>query len=144
MQDFQFSVQNIIDNNGFGISVVGVGAVFLGLLMIFFFISAMPSVLGKVEKILGRMGITIGGHGHGHGHAPVVPKPPKSTAVQIAPDGEVDPDTIAAIAYVIAAEAELETLTDYTKITIRRDDSQQVWGVAGRMRTLAKRNPQAK
>lgn len=131
-----FSIQNIIENNGVGISIVGILVVFTGLFMIFLFISSLPSILRHLDAFTSKLGIQ--GHGHG-GHAkPAADKKSAAKETKVAP-ASPDTELAAVVAYVIAAELEHEALSDYTKITIRRDDSQQVWGVAGKMRTLATR-----
>ena len=139
MEGLNLDWQNVLDGNGLGISVVGVLAVFTGLFLISIFITILPNLLKLTDKLFEKLGIQSGGHGH----ATVPKKKPEkikaSPAKKPAEAEETDQDLIAAIAYVIAAEAELEAMSDYTKLTIRRDDSQQIWGVAGRMRTLATR-----
>jgi len=135
MNGLHLDWQQVIDGNGIGISIVGILAVFTGLFLIYLSISVLPRLLGIMHKILRKIGYEPSGHAHGS-----VPKPKvkKSLDTSTEPVNE-DEDLIAAIAYVIAAEAELEATSDYTKLTIRRDDTQHVWGVAGRMRTLATR-----
>ena len=142
MKGIELNWQNVVDGNGIGISIVGVMAVFVGLFMIFLFISVLPHALKWTEVVFEKLGIQSG-HGHSHGHAPgpkaKAAKPKTEVKSSDQPSSETDEELIAAIAYVIAAEAELEAMSDYTKLTIRRDDTQQIWGVAGRMRTLATR-----
>jgi len=139
MNGLELNWQNVVDGNGIGISIVGVLAVFIGLFLISMFITVLPTVLRFTDKVFEKLGIQTGAHGH----APVAkPKAkPKDTAAgkTLPATASEDESLIAAIAYVIAAETELEAMSDYTKLTIRRDDTQHVWGVAGRMRTLATR-----
>lgn len=134
MNDTPISIQNIIDANGISISIVGIMAVFIGLFLIFLFINSLPSILRITDALFSRWG--IGSHGH-DGHAHPAAAAQKSAKQKSKTDNQ---DLVAAIAYVISAELENEAQSDYTKITIRRDDSQQIWGVAGKMRTLANRN----
>jgi hypothetical protein len=136
MNDTHFSVQNIIDANGISISVVGIVVVFFGLFLIFIFINSLPFLLRIADALFSRVRIKSSDHGHG-GHA--IATTPKTAEPKSKSNQKGDKNLAAAIAYVVAAELELEALSDYTKITIRRDDSQQIWGVAGKMRTLANR-----
>jgi Na+-transporting methylmalonyl-CoA/oxaloacetate decarboxylase gamma subunit len=131
------SIQNIIDGNGVGISIVGILVVFTGLFLIFLFISSLPSFLRRVDGLFSKLGIES--HGHGAPDKPTTAKKTVDKVSKTEPAASPDSELAAVVAYVIAAELEHEALSDYTKITIRRDDSQQVWGVAGKMRTLANR-----
>ena len=130
-----FSLQNIIEGNGVGISIVGILVVFVGLFLIFLFISGLPGFLSRMDALLAKLGIE--NQGHGAHDKPTGDK--KASAKEKVAPASPDSELAAVVAYVVAAELEHEALSDYTKITIRRDDSQQVWGVAGKMRTLATR-----
>ena len=124
VQETHYGMANVHEVGGIEISIFGMTIVFLGLLMTFCWISLLPMLVGerkpKVKKAKPEL----------------EPKPAGGATTPI--DG-LSPELQAAIAYVIAAEQEYEQLTDYTKITIRRDENQQAWGVAGKMRTLATR-----
>jgi len=119
--------ENIKDADGFTFSAFGISIVFIGLLLTFCYISLIPFLVGerkpKVKKAKPE----------------VKTAPSPDVAEEKKPVEGFSPELQAAIAYVIAAEQEYEQLTDYTKITIRRDENQQAWGVAGKMRTLATR-----
>lgn len=108
---------------GVTISAVGMSIVFFGLILTFCYISSLPYISGEKRKAKKANAETVASK--------------KTTTTASSED--LDPGLNAAIAYVIAAEHEYERLSDYTKITIRRDENQQVWGVAGKMRTLATR-----
>ncbi len=131
------SFENVLASDGITVSVVGITIVFVGLVLTSLYIASLPWLLGTFYPwIRTRLGIRESTHGHGHG-APVVADSPSSQA-----SGEMagdDPALSAVIAYVVHSELELERLSDYHKITIRRDENQQTWGIAGKMRTLATR-----
>lgn len=113
--------ENIEEVGGLQISILGMAIVFTGLLLTSGYIALLPIIAGTNAK----------------------KKPAKekriSTQDTALSGGGMAPELQAAITYVIAAEHEYEKMTDYTKITIRRDINQQVWGVAGKMRSLATR-----
>jgi len=131
------SFENVLANDGITVSIVGIGIVFFGLVLTSLFIASLPWLLGKLYPwICARLGIKPSPHGHGHAsHG--APKPPSMR--ELDNPGEDDAALRAVIAYVVHSELELERLSDYHKITIRRDENQQSWGIAGKMRTLATR-----
>ncbi len=122
VQETKAGWQNVKDVGGVEISIFGMAIVFVGLCLTFCYISLLPLIVGERKPKV---------------KAPK-PKAAEKTVDAPASDG-LTPELQAAIAYVIAAEHEYEQLTDYTKITIRRDENHQAWGVAGKMRTLATR-----
>lgn len=117
-------VENIIAGDGIGIAVTGMAIVLAGLLLISLFVTALPRLVawpgaGKRERA-------------------------KVQAADAAVMGEessidLDPELLAAITYVVAAEREREQSMDRQRITIREDDEQRVWTAIGKMRTLSKR-----
>ncbi len=111
---------NVIAANGVEISFVGMTIVFIGLVLTFCYISLLPKLLNREPRKASE-------------------KKPEIAPVATSAEDTSASDIRAAIAYVIAAELEYEKMTDYHKLTIRRDENQQVWGVAGKMRTLATR-----
>lgn len=117
---------NVSAENGVEISIFGMVIVFTGLVLTFAYISLLPLLSGKRKSR----------------PKPARPDTAESTAQphpSTSAPASLSPELQAVIAYVIAAEQEYEQLTDYTKLTIRRDENQQAWGVAGKMRTLATR-----
>lgn len=115
---------NVHNENGVEISIFGMLIVFTGLVLTFAYISLLPLIGGERKRKVTK---------------PTQPTTPVEVSPAPIMDGALSPELQAAIAYVIAAEQEYEQLTDYTKLTIRRDENQQAWGVAGKMRTLATR-----
>ena len=49
--EINFSIQNILDGHGFGISIIGMVVVFAALALISTFISLLPAILRIVNKI---------------------------------------------------------------------------------------------
>jgi|SRR5690606_28799865 Na+-transporting methylmalonyl-CoA/oxaloacetate decarboxylase gamma subunit len=116
----------ILEGNGFGITLTGMLIVFSGLILVSFFVSMMPKIMASIERVRSfreRRAVRAAVANQG------------SESLQDADELEL----WAAIGYVIQAEMEQENLLDYQSITIRRDASQQVWAVAGKMRTLSTR-----
>ncbi len=113
---------NIAAGDGIGIAIVGMSVVFIGLLLIVFYISSIPRIFERMDRAK---------HARASG---------AKTAVRVAAPAPVDDLVLmAAIGYVLQAELEHEQAQDYQRITIQRDESQQVWSVAGKMRTLSTR-----
>ena len=116
-------VENIVAGNGIGIAVTGMAIVLAGLLLISLFVAALPRLAGGTAGKRER---------------------PKVQAADAGVMGEessidLDPDLLAAITYVVAAEREREQSMDRQRITIREDEEQRVWTAIGKMRTLSKR-----
>jgi Na+-transporting methylmalonyl-CoA/oxaloacetate decarboxylase gamma subunit len=78
----EFSIQNIILEDGFALSLVGLSIVFTSLITISFFIYLLPKILNVLDPILPKAT-------HLH-HQTSTPKPKRD-----------DSQTIAAIAYAI-------------------------------------------
>jgi Na+-transporting methylmalonyl-CoA/oxaloacetate decarboxylase gamma subunit len=116
---------------GVELSAVGMGIVFTGLVLTFCYISSLKYISGD-KQIPFMQSLKPKAK-------PAHPDVAKGVHDTLEAKGKLEPELQAAIAYVIAAEREYERMTDYHKITIRRDENQQVWGVAGKMRTLATR-----
>ncbi len=116
-------VENIVAGNGVGIAVTGMAIVLVGLLLISLFVALLPRL---VEGAAGKG---------------------ERAKVQAADAGvmgeeqsvDVDPNVLAAITYVVAAEREREQSMDRQRITMREDQEQRVWTAIGKMRTLSKR-----
>ena len=116
-------VENIAAGNGIEIALTGMAIVLAGLLLISLFVAALPRL---VERGAGKR---------------------ERTKVQAADAGvmgeessvDLDPDLLAAITYVVAAEREREASMDRQRITMREDQEQRVWTAIGKMRTLSKR-----
>jgi oxaloacetate decarboxylase gamma subunit len=87
MTKFTFSVQNIVNGEGIGISITGMLIVFSALILISIFISVLPWVLKKLEFILPR-GDEILGY----------------EAPRREPSGKVDESIAAAIGYALFKE----------------------------------------
>ncbi len=90
MQEFQFSVQNIVDHNGVGIAITGMSIVFVALTMIAMFIAALPKILAVVEKFLPP-------ESESHHHSAQAPQ-----AAPVADDNEM----IAALGYALHLETQ--------------------------------------
>lgn len=117
---------NVSAENGVEISIFGMLIVFTGLVLTFAYISLLPLLSGKRKPRTTTATSDTA-------------KSAAQTSASTSAPASLSPELQAVIAYVIAAEQEYEQLTDYTKLTIRRDENQQAWGVAGKMRTLATR-----
>lgn len=117
------SWESIIEGNGFGITLVGMLIVFTGLVLVSLYISSLPRILNAMQRSRERR----------EQRGAVTAKQPEDAALT---DEQA---LIAAIGYVIEAEIELGNLLDYQRITIQRDESQRIWAVAGKMRTLSTR-----
>ena len=118
-------------SEGVELSLIGMGIVFTGLVLTFCYISSLKYISGdKPIPFLPKRKPKA---------EPAYTDTAKEVQDTLTAEGKLEPELQAAIAYVIAAEREYERMTDYHKITIRRDENQQVWGVAGKMRSLATR-----
>lgn len=119
--------ERIIEGNGLGMTLTGMFIVFSGLILVSLFVSMLPRImssLGHLRSLRERRAIRA------------VEANPENESLQ-----EADEQALlwAAIGYVVQAEMEQENLLDYQSITIKRDGSQRVWAVAGKMRTLSTR-----
>jgi Na+-transporting methylmalonyl-CoA/oxaloacetate decarboxylase gamma subunit len=118
-----FGWKNVESEGGVEISLFGMLIVFIGLVLTFYYIALIPKIVGKLDKPKPKAA-----------YGAPSPTPAATTSLD-----SLSPELQAAIAYVLASEQEYEQLTDYTKLTIRRDESQHAWAVAGKMRSLATR-----
>ncbi len=111
-----------MDSDGLSLALSGLIIVFSGLLLVSLYILIVPRVLGAFER-----------------RRQVSRPNPAAKGTGIASESDLDPALLAAVAYVIHAEIEHELAASYQRITIQRDESQRVWSVAGKMRTLSTR-----
>lgn len=114
-------LHNIIEGDGIGLAITGMLIVFFGLVFISLYIAVLPRLFGWVQvqkrrRLERRM-----------------PAPAHT------PQGLDDPVLRAAIALVIQLELEHEQTLDAQRITIQRDEAQEAWAFAGKMRTLSTR-----
>jgi hypothetical protein len=114
-------IQNIVDGDGIGLAITGMLIVFTGLIVISLYIASLPRLLGWMDA---RMQMRLARS------TPPAPEP-ASVADDLA--------LVAAIAMVLQMERDFERVQDAQRITIQRDDAQDVWALAGKMRTLSKR-----
>jgi hypothetical protein len=114
-------VQNIIDGDGAGLAITGMLIVFVGLILISLFIAALPRVLGWADAQVERR------------------RRPLIQEKAVALSGIDDPIVRAAIGMVIEMEFAREESLDAQRITIERDEAQEVWTLAGKMRNLSRR-----
>lgn len=119
-----FSYQNIIDGNGYEITLIGMLIVFLGLAFTSAFIALLPRLLGV--------------------KMPAGEKKPDDKATkgkQMPATASLPDDELQAAAIAIALHLELEggPVTDNQKITIDRSQRASNWSSAGIMQSLATR-----
>jgi Na+-transporting methylmalonyl-CoA/oxaloacetate decarboxylase gamma subunit len=124
-----FSFQNVIDADGIGIAITGMAIVFSGLVLISLYISSMPKLLSRMEKAVAKK------------QARKAAKKAKveAAAAPAIPLTELSDEMMAAVAFVIRAEAEYEDAEDHQRITVQHDDANTVWAVTGRLRNLSTR-----
>ncbi len=124
-----FSFQNVLDADGIGIAITGMAIVFSGLVLISLYISSMPKLLSRMEKVVAKK------------QARKASKKAKAKAAAGPPQAitELSGELMAAVAYVIRAEKEYEDAEDHQRITVQHDDANTVWAVTGRLRSLSTR-----
>lgn len=118
--------QNVLDADGIGIAITGMLVVFSGLVLISLYISSIPSVLARLQTGFSKQKENRS-------------ESLKPAATTLSDKTELSDDMLAAIAYVIRMEREFDDADDYQRITVVRDDTQQVWAVTGRLRNLSTR-----
>ena len=121
------SWQNVLDGQGFAITLIGMVIVFSGLLLISLFIAQLPRMLDFFDRLTTRAA------------RPEAPSEAVAERVTV-PQGE---EIMAAISLVV--HMELERLTgESQKITIlRRSGQGAIWASAGKVRSLSQRSPHA-
>jgi Na+-transporting methylmalonyl-CoA/oxaloacetate decarboxylase gamma subunit len=121
------SWQNVLDGQGFAITLIGMVIVFSGLLLISLFIAQLPRLLDFFDRLTTRTA------------RPEAPSEAVAERVTV-PQGE---ELLAAISLVV--HMELERLTgESQKITIlRRSGQGAIWASAGKVRSLSQRSPHA-
>ncbi len=122
---FQFDLQNILDNEGLAISITGMAIVFLGLVLVSLMIFALPKVLGWLDTT--RRGDRT-------------PAEALDTA-GVADEKTREKACVAAIAMVLEHAMRPEDGSTVQRITIRRSGSESIWRQAGQMRSLSSRQP---
>jgi len=124
MENLSFSFQNILDENGITISIIGMLIVFISLALISIFIKYLPKLLQLFDylKNLKEKGI----------------KNPQPESI---PENfEDDEELFVAICAVIALEIEMSNFGDDQHITLKTGGKiPTVWATAGKMRTLSSR-----
>ena len=113
-------VENIIEGDGIGLAITGMLIVFFGLVFISLYIGVLPRLFDWVQARKQRR------------------LEQKATTAPAAA-GVDDPTLRAAIALVIQMELDHEQALDDQRITIQRDESQEAWAFAGKMRSLSTR-----
>ncbi len=117
-------MEKILEGNGFEIMLVGMGVVYVGLLLISGFIAIIPRLLSHIPD---------GGGGH-HGAAPAAP-----AAKPAPPVTDFNPSLMAAIAYVVRSEQEREESLQERPLSLVHHESRGTWSAVGRMRSLSNR-----
>lgn len=124
MENLSFSLQNVLNENGFIISAMGMLIVFISLLLISIFIFYLPKILAIFDRIKDS-------------------KKKKITINEIASTSEedsTDEELHAAICAVIALELELSSYGDDQHITLKAGgEGPTAWATVGKMRTLSSR-----
>ncbi len=118
-------IHNIQEANGLGLLLTGMTIVFVGLVLVTMFIAIVPRAIRFAEQSRRK----------------VVRKAPAHAVADVVADATavLDSALLAAVGFVIQAEMENQSLSEFQRITIQRDEKQQVWAVAGKMRTLSTR-----
>lgn len=122
---FQFDLQNILDNEGLAISITGMAIVFLGLVLVSLMIFALPKVLEWLDTTRRRNRRT----------AEVPDK------ARVSEEDAREKAIVAAIAMVLEHAMRPEDGSTVQRITIRRSGSESIWRQAGQMRSLSSRQP---
>jgi Na+-transporting methylmalonyl-CoA/oxaloacetate decarboxylase gamma subunit len=125
---FQFDLQNILDNEGLAISITGMAIVFLGLVLVSLMIFALPKVLGWLDTTRRRYRR---------------PAEAPDTA-RVSEEDAREKAIVAAIAMVLEHEMRPEDGSAVQRITIRRSGSESIWRQAGQMRSLSSRQSMRK
>ena len=117
-------IDNIMNNQGIEITIVGMVVVFCGLVFIALFLTVLPKILSLFE-----------------GKGEYVPE--KFTSLQTAKN-EVDPKIYAAIAYALHLNSVATSVYDRQIITIRRETPQgSLWSARGKLRNVVSRRNNA-
>ncbi len=127
----QFSYQNIIAGDGFGLTLTGMAIVFVSLTLVAGAIDQLPRALRAFDALTGA--------GEQKPTTPLAGiTDPKSV------DSESDAELMTAIGLVIHMEFELASVEDKQKITISRHvDKRSSWAAAGKMKTFSRREKYA-
>ena len=120
------SFQNVLDADGIGIAITGMLIVFSGLVLISLYIASIPSLLRRLESGFKKISEKRA----------VAPVP---AVASLGGGTELTDEMLSAIAYVIHMEKEYEDAEDHQRITVQRDETNQVWAVTGRLRNLSNR-----
>ncbi len=124
MENLSFSFQNVLNENGLVISLMGMLIVFFSLTMISLFITLLPKILLLFDQLKDLKKVKV-----------------DRVEQDIDPeDLTVDTELYAAICAVIALEIELSNFGDDQIITLKTgSDIQTAWATVGKMRTLSSR-----
>lgn len=122
-------IDNIVAGDGIGIALTGMVVVFLGLLLTSAYIALLPRFFDGLDRARSRRDARRDAR---RTRRDARREGPASTDT-------LDPDLLAAIAYVMDAERERERSEDRQRITMRDDGEQGVWTAIGKMRTLSTR-----
>ena len=114
-------LHNIIEGDGIGLAITGMLIVFLGLVFISLYITALPRLYTWMQH---------------QRHRRVERAVPASSRADTGLD---DQALRAAIALVIQMELDNEQALDDQRITIQHDVAQEAWAFAGKMRSLSTR-----
>jgi Na+-transporting methylmalonyl-CoA/oxaloacetate decarboxylase gamma subunit len=124
MENLTFSFQNILNENGITISIIGMLIVFLSLTLISLFIKYLPKILQVIDYIKNIKERKI----------------KESGSDTILENIDDNAELYAAICAVIALEIELSNFGDDQHITLKTgSDKPTAWATVGKMRTLSSR-----
>ena len=122
-----FDIQNITDNDGLAISLVGMSIVFTGLVLVSLYIIYMPKMLLLWDRMIGK-------------------GPPTESDIEAAmqvDESELEESSareqeiMAAITTVVEMALNDDDGTFMQRITIRRSRTESIWRQAGQMRSLS-------
>lgn len=122
--NLKFDLQNITDNEGLAISLVGMTLVFLGLVLVSLFISILPRILETYDRMIRQ----------GAGEGSLENETHEEDAAREA-------EIRAAIATVLEMALAEDDGSALQRITIRRSRSESMWREIGQMRSLSSKPP---
>lgn len=117
MHELNFSFQNVVDGNGWNISIVGMSIVFLGLICISLYIRVLPKILAFIHDQVARV--------EGREAKPKIPKPVSLTNLELS-----------AIAYVVEAENQRREMSNLRVTIPAQGDYKSPWSLSNKMRTF--------
>lgn len=120
---FRFDPSNIPENHALQISLMGMGVVFTGLILVSLFILLLPRILDLLDKLLNRE------------------VPAEEPLPEADEDNEREAEIRAAIAMVLEHALTPDDGSSLQRITIRRKPADSIWREVSQMRSLSSQPP---